>query len=417
MRTAEIEALLQAHGGRVRPVAFFHILRQPKLEPDDHAFLLAHVADLGPADLLRWRSRCDAAARADVIRVLAEKAMREPTAFEHEVLGAPRLDLDDADWTLLAGLLEGKVPARVHALVLAHGGERLVHKAAGPYFTPSRAESRELEPSDMPAIDFGTAPWDAFTTREIFDGMRKGQIEVDERTLAGIVYERAKSTGEDWSSLVCEFPAGLTDAVVEKARRAKRGNERANLLAWLEANGVARSALLSLALERNGGDASLALMSWIAKQLGSRASWEKHGTDVVHRLLREGCFADLADLATLAYSEASSAGEEPPRGLVEAIQAGFALAFIQTAKEALVAKDTPRAMAVLSALACLDPPSRVSSAVHELTRLPDAPREVLELLAVNQRLVKHSAAADASLEGIIAAVHVVVDALGTSTPR
>jgi hypothetical protein len=411
MRTAEIEALLHAHGGRVRPVAFFHVLRQPKLEPDDHAFLLAHAGELGPADLLRWRSRCDKVARADVIAVLAEKATSDPTAFEHEVLGAPRLDLDDDDWKQLEALLAGKVPDRVQALVAARGGERLVHKAAGPYFSPARVESRELAPDDMPPIELGAAPWDALTTREIFDGLKRGHLAVDERTLAGIVMDRAKTGTEDWSSLVCEFPAGLADAVVEKARRASRGNERANLLAWLEAHGIARSALLSLALERAGGSASLALMSWIAKQLGSRAAWEKHGPDVVHRLLSEGCYADLADLATLAYSEASRAGDELPRGLVEAIQAGFALAFVRAAKDAITSKDTPRAMAFLSALACLDPPSRVSAAVHELTRLPDVTREVIELLSVNARLVKHSAATDASLEGIIAAVHVVVDAL------
>ena len=47
MRKAEILALVRAHRGRARPVAFFHVLRQPALEPDDHAFLSEHIEELG----------------------------------------------------------------------------------------------------------------------------------------------------------------------------------------------------------------------------------------------------------------------------------------------------------------------------------------------------------------------------------
>ena len=66
--------------------------------------------------------------------------------------------------------------------------------------------------------------------------------------------------------------------------------------------------------------------------------------------------------------------------------------------------------AALSALACLDPPSRVSRAVHDLRRVPGASAAIVALLAVNERLVKHSDARDASLEGVIAALHALADA-------
>jgi hypothetical protein len=66
----------------------------------------------------------------------------------------------------------------------------------------------------------------------------------------------------------------------------------------------------------------------------------------------------------------------------------------------------------LSALACLDPPSRLSRAVHDLRRAPGLTPEVAELVGVNERLVKHSDARDASLEGVVAAVHVMADAQG-----
>src|SRR6185369_1930929 len=104
-------------------------------------------------------------------------------------------------------------------------------------------------------------------------------------------------------------------------------------------------------------------------------------------------------------------GDDPPRGLLEAIQVAFALALIGMTREALTQGDEPRAMAALSALACLDPPSRVSRAVHELRRA-SASADVADLIAVNERLVKHSDARDASLEGVVAALHAIADAYG-----
>src|SRR4051812_41314485 len=111
MHKREIDALVRAHRGRARPVAFFHVLRQTALEADDHAFLSAHVDELGASDLLRWRARCEQGFTAPVIRQLARLAIRDPADFEHEVLGVPRLELDEHEWTELADLVRGKVPA------------------------------------------------------------------------------------------------------------------------------------------------------------------------------------------------------------------------------------------------------------------------------------------------------------------
>src|SRR5690242_7070593 len=123
-------------------------------------------------------------------------------------------------------------------------------------------------------------------------------------------------------------------------------------------------------------------------------------------------FPEIGELVTVAWSEAGRGGAEPPRGLLEAIQVAFALALIGMTREALSAGDEPRAMAALSALACLDPPSRVSRAVHDLGRARGASDGIAELVAVNERLVKHSDARDASLEGVIAALHAIADAFG-----
>jgi hypothetical protein len=115
------------------------------------------------------------------------------------------------------------------------------------------------------------------------------------------------------------------------------------------------------------------------------------------------------EVCTVVWSLAGREGEDPPRALLEAMQTSFALALLGLCREALGRGDEDFAMAALSALACLDPPSRVSRAVHDLRRAPAVSTDVAALLAVNERLVKHSDARDASLEGVIAALHAIAD--------
>jgi hypothetical protein len=48
--------------------------------------------------------------------------------------------------------------------------------------------------------------------------------------------------------------------------------------------------------------------------------------------------------------------------------------------------------------------------VHDLRRYAGVSADIAELIGVNERLVKHSDAGDASLEGVIAALHAIADA-------
>lgn len=128
--------------------------------------------------------------------------------------------------------------------------------------------------------------------------------------------------------------------------------------------------------------------------------------------MAQKAFPEIGELVTVAWSEASRGSEGPPRGLLEAVQVAFAQALIEIIQAALEAGDERRALAALSALACLDPPSRVSRAVHELRRFAGVSAEIADLIAVNERLIKHSNARDASLEGVVAALHAIADAFG-----
>lgn len=417
MRKAEIDALVRAHHGRARPVALFHVLRQATLDLDDKAFLSEHVSELGASDLLRWKARCEAGFTGDVIRHLAALAISDPAYFAHDVLDVPRLVLADEEWTELADLLRGKVPPALYARV----AERRC--AAPPAFAAQPLLARAGAGGSL-AFDWtdalgpragGAAP----TLSEILAAYRDGAAAVDGAALAALAVERARAAaGEDWSFAVLDFPAALGDAILEKARRTGNHAERANLLGWLEAHGVPRSVLLDVALGAiRGGDVSYGLVMWLTRQLPTRAAWDKHGLAVLGALLGQRAFSEIGEIVTIVWSNAGGAGDaphrdDPPRALLEAMQTALALALLGLCRDALSRGDDAGAMAALSALACLDPPSRVSRAVHDLRRVQGLRAGVAALVAVNERLVKHSDARDASLEGLIAAVHAIADSLG-----
>ncbi|MEZ4293890.1 MAG: hypothetical protein R3B70_02855 [Polyangiaceae bacterium] len=416
MRKAEIDALMRAHGGRARPVAFFHVLRQAALTADDHAFLTEHITDLGATDLLRWRARCEPGFTGVVIRRLADMAIADPTYFEHDFLNVPRLVLDTNEWIELEDLTRGKVPERVHARICERGRRAPLEHQGNRLFSPGKLATRErfffeedpdlaFEPPDMPLRDRSLAG--------ILAARRDGTLAVGEPELLRLAMERAKSAAEDWSLAVIDFPETLRDAVLEKARRSRSDAERANLLVWLESRGAPRAALFGIALEAiRGGRCSYGLITWLSRQLVTRAAWEKHGYETLSALVGQRGFSEVGEIVTMAWSEAALAGAEPPRGLLEAIQGAFALVLIRLTHDALTRGDEPRALAALSSLASLDPPSRVSRAVHDLSRLPGLSAEVRELIAVNERLVKHGDARDASLEGVVSALHAIADSYG-----
>ncbi|WP_437679225.1 hypothetical protein [Sorangium sp. So ce131] len=372
-----------------------------------------HIEELGTSDLLRWRARCASGFSGPVIRQLARIAIRDPAHFQHEVLGVPRLELADEEWIELSDLVRGKVPLAIYERVLARCRREPVQWASGFMFTPGvhRGLPPLLDGDELDGLGAERPALRDLPMAKILAARRAGLLSIDDGALAALAMERARGSDEDWSADIPRFPAELRDAILEKARRTPRDSERANLLGWLEAHGVARAALLDIALGPIRAEgASYAVLSWVARQLSTRAAWDRHGLETLSALMSRRAFSDVGELVTLAWSEAGRSGKEVSRGFLEAIQVAFAQVLLGMAREALAADDQASAMAALSALACLDPPSRVSRAVHELRRVPGASQDVAELIAVNERLVKHSHARDASLEGFVAALHAIADA-------
>jgi hypothetical protein len=417
MQKAEIDALVLAHQGRAQPVAFFHVLRQPALGPDDHAFLAEHIDDLGISDLIRWRMRCEPGFTGVIIRQLARLAIEKPDYFKHEVLSLPRFELMEEEWIELASRIQGKVPDIIYARVQERCKRDPARRATGFMFTPGIIKFAEplLDDEDGPEPGLPAEPEETRhrSMPQIIAARESGDLRMDDKALLALATERALHGTEDWSRGVRELPALLKEAVLEKARRTPRGAERVNLLAWLEAHDAPRAMLVEIVIEAiRAGAISHPEIVWLSRKLVTRTAWDRHGLAALSALLSARAFGEISELIALSWGEAARERGDVPQGFVEAIQVAFAMTLIGLAREALEAGDEGRALSTLSALICLDPPSRVSRSVHELRRFEGSGPEVRELIRVNERLVKHSDARDASLEGVVAALHAIADSLG-----
>lgn len=417
MQKAEIDALVLAHQGRAQPVAFFHVLRQPALGPDDHAFLAQHIEELGISDLIRWRTRCEPGFTGAIIRQLAHRAIEKPDYFKHEVLGLPRFELMEEEWIELASLIKGKVPDAIYKGVEGRGRRDPAHRVSDFMFTPGVIRSGEplLDDEDAPEPGLPAEPDETRhrSMPQVIAARASGALRMDEKALLDLAMERALHGSEDWSRGVRELPPLLKEAIIEKARTTPRGAERVNLLSWLEAHDAPRAALVEIVIGAiQSGTISHPEVVWLSRKLVTRTAWDRHGLQTLSALVAARAFGEMSELIALAWAEAAQGGAEVPQGFLEAIQVAFAMTLLGVAREALAAGDERRALSTLSALVCLDPPSRVSRSVHELRRFEDSGPEVRELIRVNERLVKHSDARDASLEGVIAALHAIADSLG-----
>lgn len=414
MHKYDIEALVRAHRGRARPVAFLHVLRQPKLDPDDHAFLLEHVNELGFADMLRWRSRCEPGFSGVVIRELARMAEADPVAFRHEVLDAPRLDLLEDEWRELADRLHNKIPDAIHAIVVERGGPRPERPPPEKLFSPVvvKGESLFLRDDDIaPEVTIGLEAARELAMAELLAARRTQRLDVDDAGFAELALERARTGEEDWTSLTPALELVLVEAVAERAKRTRNADERANLLVWLERAELPRATLFAISLSPLDGPMSMGLVAWIARHLSNRAAWEKHGLELCRVLLERGAYGEIAEVVTLVCGDPFRRDDaDRMRGVLEVIQYSLGAALVREAREGIVRRDEPRAMGPLSALVCLDPPSRLSRAVRELKSLDAPSQEIADLIAVNERMIRYSDARGATLEGVIAACHALADA-------
>ena len=391
MRRSEIEALLRVHRNRAAPVAFYHILRQPKLQQDDHAFLAEHITQLTSIDLLRWRPHCDQQQAQPLLERLAQQAIDEPKSFENDILRLPSTTLGRQDWQWLADKTEGRIEAHLQAELAQRAAEESPREAAAE---PASVQQHNGDDDAHEDFDLSSLLNDA--------------------ELAGS-WEELAEPPELWRQLLSE-PAN--ESLVEQFTQLS-GDEQAALLSWLQSEGMSRDALMALAMQAfTDRTPTSTLLHWLTGQLNTRAAWEKQGAEVLSALLDKHAWSELQELFALCWSsEGHAQGQATPTerrtSLEKAIHEAFAVTLLTASELAIQRDEQAQAAALLSALACLDPPSRVSRYLRKVRHIARdrMGSEVASLLSVNERLIKHGSGRDASLEGAVAAVGVLADAL------
>jgi hypothetical protein len=256
-----------------------------------------------------------------------------------------------------------------------------------------------------------------------------GALEELSRVLPWAITDEAVLTRELLPAIVGRASdEALAAAATARAAATMQGRECAFLLDWLERRGSPRKALFGLAVAAvERGASSLDLLAWLSQRLASRSAWEQHGGAVLSALLARKAHAELAELFAQSWSEASdgprrllregeaegpgeASGGATAAGFREAVHAAFAVALARHARAALQAGDEPSALRSLSAMACLDPPTRLNPVLHDMAMSSGASGAALELIEVNASLARRTGGREATLHGVVSAVHVIAGA-------
>jgi hypothetical protein len=146
-----------------------------------------------------------------------------------------------------------------------------------------------------------------------------------------------------------------------------------------------------------------ALVGWVGKKLTSRQRWQEHGEELFSALVGRRAFAEMQEL----LAQGSNALAEPTL-------AALTNALVDRAIAAIASRDVATAGALLSGLACLDAAGEQQDrydALAEAARGAQADEDVVVLADLLVRLSRQNARRGEALEGMVAAVHALSDAL------
>jgi hypothetical protein len=329
-------------------------------------------------------------------------AESSPAQFEHEVLNAPGTSFEPAEWQALAELTRGKVPAALFGRIERREARPPAPSPAGVALFTAAADDGPVDLASMFDLDDGPAPTPSTGPAPGEDDSQGDRLSLGDELALDFGGELGDDPGDP---LFLDPYAGLTtEAGLDKARASTSGDERAMLLEWLDGQAVGHNTLLAIALEGlRSGPVSSALVGWVGKKLASRQRWQEHGEELFSALVERRAFAEMQEL----LAQGSNALAEPAL-------AALTNALVDRALAAIASRDAATAGALLSGLACLDASEEQKSrydALAEAARGAQAGDDVVVLVNLLVRLSRQHARRGETLEGMVAAVHALSDAL------
>lgn len=452
MQKDDIEALMRAHKHRAHSVAFLHILRQARLDPDDCAFLFEHVSELESVDLIRFHSQCPPSLRSPILDELARRAQMDPQSFQYELLDPLRATMNEREWVELSDRLSGKVPPDLWERVLKrshpdsspplsqhnfllHDSNEIVDLSALDLFEDddglfgpenkvpeidikleqalAMAESAEAAPTSLQRAKFAGLK-DQLRMSQLVKLHKSAPRFLSENSLQTVAIERARRMDENWSEEVVVFPQNLRSAVLERLRHTQHSPERIMLLEWLEKTGTARKDALRLAVSSlRSHDIPQPLIAWFARQLHSHNAWKTAGKALLDIFIERRAYSEMIELATLSFNPPPGDGSAPMQSnqhpIIESLVGAYSSAFVTVARGSLERGNAQNALAALSALGCIDLQPKLLRPIRLLKYISNAP-DVLALIQYLERKSQNQTAKTPSLENVVAAVHAFSDA-------
>ncbi|MCA9626518.1 MAG: hypothetical protein KC766_02575, partial [Myxococcales bacterium] len=220
-----------------------------------------------------------------------------------------------------------------------------------------------------------------------------------------VATEALRDDRDDWGH-IDRLPEYLQPVMEAKAVRAGSADLAAALLDRLEALGVPRRHVLCLVLERLQTLGSRAIAAdWLAAKLDTKSLWAEPGTEIVLHLLRHGEPSDATLVAKMCLSAALRTRDAD---LCRTMHATIGTCLVTIAETSLANDNLALARDALTGLAHLNAPPRLRARVRALRKLAP-PEEIVELIEVNEALLRRSGGQDtASVDALCDALTVLV---------
>lgn len=179
-------------------------------------------------------------------------------------------------------------------------------------------------------------------------------------------------------------------AAIRKRVRVCHDMEWEGLMRWLEQHDESPEALLDHTLHQFEKNPT---SSWAKGRLSAyfvnRTRWTDMGPRVLRILLQDS--DEYAARKFLDHARERDGSQLNVLGMHEAL----AVVLLERIAEAVTTGDEKAALAALQALVVLHPPTRFSGRVRALRKLGMLSAEVAELVALNERLLRHNSTRDA----------------------
>jgi hypothetical protein len=236
---------------------------------------------------------------------------------------------------------------------------------------------------------------------------------LSEETVQATALARAETERERWVwSEPSVLPAALLPAVRLRVRSsAPDDQEVAGLLRWLETQGEPLPDLLAAMITYlEGRKPDFYVLRWLASTLSSHTRWRHHGRDIFVTLIDAEAWEQIPELVRLVLSAQGVAERSEERhALVVVLHEAMGRALIEVAERSIERSLYAEAIGALHGLAALRPRTGLRGLVAHLSKAPNLPADVRDLIELNAELLRRDSTREANESDLTTALSLLLE--------